>query len=130
MLDGLADWLTQVTQSFTGVSDAFSGPIAMGFALFVVVFGSSFLIRRRKAASHGHGCARCQGGYAVYGLRLAGYDGRQMGVYCPECRTFYSVETSGSRVQRIDEGFVRDRWPTSPYAKEKRSPAGAPSAHA
>jgi hypothetical protein len=126
MLDGLKSWLDQVLQSFGSIDDGLAMPIAIGFLLFLGTFAMTLIFRRRQA-SQGQGCARCQGGYEVYGLRLAGYDGRQMGVYCPECQAFYSVETSGSRVQRIDAGFVREHWPSSPYARAKRA-GGAPSA--
>ena len=105
----MTDELMQVLQVTSDWLSAYSWvtPAAAGLTLLMSI---GWLASRRGRADTGP-CRRCEAGYQLQGLPTWGRDSRQVCLRCPRCQAYYAKEITGPHVLKVDESWVRARWP-------------------
>lgn len=90
--------------------ESFTPAETAGLTMVIVVPLLALLVLRTPGGASGKTCRRCSSGYRLVGLHLQAYDGRVVCVRCPSCRTFYGIETTTSRVFKLEGEYVKARW--------------------
>ena len=98
VLQAACDWLS---------ANSRVTPAAAGLALVMLI---AWRARRTARADTGP-CRRCEAGYQLEGLPTWGRDSRQVCLRCPRCQAYYAKEITGPHVLKVDESWVRARWP-------------------